>query len=740
GALQFKMEKFIKTHAEGIEGTQHIGPERDRVFADLTLEEKKSYTMTWNTSIRTKEKPFMNTMSDQLYAYLKQHVAHANENKMMLERYTQHAIDPLAFVSNISPQQYPTQSSAILQSAYVPPVTHQPKFADNTQLDLGTDLQFKTTGLLFKMFKVDKKEARGTMQGEQLQLEIGDFRTELGMKIMKLEYFKDKMLLMQAQENGVVLDEEQLLFIAAYQCDASDSDVDEAPTVQTMFMENLSSADPIYDEAGPSYDLDILSESALYNGHKIVKTNHSPAIMHDSKDTLEIAEKTRKKMFEKMKSPLCVGKQVKIAPPDYSKENYLATFTPQRHLTPEQIFWSSDILIPKPISEMMVYPPNTPARLIPRRITPCSLTEGEMGFEQTKECYLTEVISFFKMLKEHFEGIQTDLVKEMKGIIEQMEAEVEQNDVDKQCADIERKNILIENENLIVDVSNSLLEEFGDELARISYPPDYDDYHACDIESDIGEIEFLLFQSEDSNFKDSIDQSDFSRDDVLFSPDNEDKVFNPGILSHAKSVKIITRVTQEKKLAVSFASWLFEDFYPSFSELLVFKEVPISMRLLPFSYEKEEKDFKPGIYTFKKVHCYFLSELSHPDVDGVELLKGSRGFYLYTISVEDIMKSSPICLLLKASNNKSRFWHRRLNHLNIGTINDLARKYLESVGTTHQKSVPRTPQQNAVVKRQNHTLMEAARTMLIFSKALMFLWAEVVANACYTQNRSLIHT
>ncbi|GKC30825.1 retrovirus-related pol polyprotein from transposon TNT 1-94 [Tanacetum coccineum] len=102
------------------------------------------------------------------------------------------------------------------------------------------------------------------------------------------EYFKDKMLLMQAQENGVVLDEEQLLFLAGGQdnaidedvdeqpvqdlalnvdnvfqaddCDAYDSDVDEAPTAQTMFMANLSSADPVCDEAGPSYDSDILSE------------------------------------------------------------------------------------------------------------------------------------------------------------------------------------------------------------------------------------------------------------------------------------------------------------------------------------------------------------------------------------------------------------------------------------------------------------------------------------------------
>ncbi|GKF43819.1 retrovirus-related pol polyprotein from transposon TNT 1-94 [Tanacetum coccineum] len=74
--------------------------------------------------------------------------------------------------------------------------------------------------------------------------------------------------LMNAHENGVVLDEEQLLFLTgeqvtnfdddvfkADQCDAFDSDIDEAPTTHTMFMVNLSSEDPFYDEAGPSYDL-----------------------------------------------------------------------------------------------------------------------------------------------------------------------------------------------------------------------------------------------------------------------------------------------------------------------------------------------------------------------------------------------------------------------------------------------------------------------------------------------------
>ncbi|GJX16783.1 retrovirus-related pol polyprotein from transposon TNT 1-94, partial [Tanacetum coccineum] len=66
------------------------------------------------------------------------------------------------------------------------------------------------------------------------------------------------------------------------------------------------------------------------------------------------------------------------------------------------------------------------------------------------------------------------------------------------------------------------------------------------------------------------------------------------------------------------------------------------------------------------------------------------------------------------------------------------RAYYEDVGISHQTSVARTPQQNDVVKRQNQTLVEAACTMLIFSIAPLFLWAEAVATACFTKNRSLI--
>ncbi|GJR51697.1 putative ribonuclease H-like domain-containing protein [Tanacetum coccineum] len=50
----------------------------------------------------------------------------------------------------------------------------------------------------------------------------------------------------------------------------------------------------------------------------------------------------------------------------------------------------------------------------------------------------------------------------------------------------------------------------------------------------------------------------------------------------------------------------------------------------------------------------------------------------------------------------------------------------------------RSPQQNGVIERQNHTLVEAAQIMLIYAKAPLFLWAEAVATTCYTQNRSII--
>nr|GEW00902.1 helicase [Tanacetum cinerariifolium] len=423
------------------------------------------------------------------------------------------------------------------------------------------------------VIQVDRIEVRGPIHGVEVQLGMGEFRTGLGMLIqVKQDRSSATTATMQAQENGVALDEQQLLFLVdvdeqpvqdlalnvdnvfqADDYDAFNSDVDEAPTAQTMFMANLSSADPVNDEAGPSYDSDILSEvhdhdhyqaaicehheehamhdnvqlnhvvdshaddtndsnmiphaqfeltereqkineqlrlvisdrnfneetlkkelhsvklqlastinhnklvveevtslkkdfkqienkyledflgmkslkekvddrlfkqdqslqtvhmlcrpkpyynelnkvaigyknplrltrakqvqHALYNGHEIIKDNHVSAIVHNTEDTLEIDEITRRKMNDKMKDPKYVTHKVKIAQHDYSKENFLATFTPQKQFTPEQIYWSQDLIkmkskalkeqttVSRPIKALTVYPPNTPATLVPR--------------------------------------------------------------------------------------------------------------------------------------------------------------------------------------------------------------------------------------------------------------------------------------------------------------------------------------------------------------------------------------
>nr|GEW58571.1 hypothetical protein [Tanacetum cinerariifolium] len=116
---------------------------------------------------------------------------------------------------------------------------------------------------------------------------------------------------------------------------------------------------------------------------------------------------------------------------------------------------------------------------------------------------------------------------------------------------------------------------------------------------------------------------------------------------------------------------------------------------------------------FRKNTCFIRN------LDGVDLLSGSRDTNLYTISLDDMLKTSLICLLSKASKTKSWLWHRRLSHLNFGTLNKLAKDERHS-------------------QKAKRTLIEVARTMLIFSKALLFLWAEAINTACYTRNCSLI--
>nr|GEV09592.1 hypothetical protein [Tanacetum cinerariifolium] len=157
--------------------------------------------------------------------------------------------------------------------------------------------------------------------------------------------------------------------------------------------------------------------------------------------------------------------------------------------------------------------------------------------------------------------------------------------------------------------SNSWLKEFANEL-----PPEYNDNLQFYIESDLKEIEFLLYQDKDPSIKDSIDQKGLANLVDIFVDPIPEMIF-PGLMlcpQPTTRIRYLTQVSSFKKnllksslvLAISNACLVLEDFDPPFYEPLFFKEVPKSNMLLPFSSENEEKIFKPGIHTFEKVKEY----------------------------------------------------------------------------------------------------------------------------------------
>ncbi|GJX51379.1 retrovirus-related pol polyprotein from transposon TNT 1-94 [Tanacetum coccineum] len=636
-------------------------------------------------------------------------------------------------------------------------------------------------------------------------------------------------------------------------------------------------------------------QPALYSGHVIVTPNHAPAVVRDCEETLEQSEISRKKMHDKMKAKACVDNKVNITPPNYSKENFLATFTPQKQLTPEQLFWSQDIVKMKaealkeqntrPIKALTVYPPNTPATLVPRvlptksqvkiniftlrqlfsefdktckkRITPTGITEGERGFEQTKTCYLTEVIPFFKTLQEHFEGIQKALtkeVKEMSDAFDELEAELDQSIVDRKHDAIERKNLLLEHDNIIADcllkevfyvASNSELNvvrftemqkahhvvktrclELEAELSNLRDDVRKDNYNDLLNRFSNLEVNHLNLQLKYQNLKDSFqnkpsssvnDTPDFNsvfvigqmkaslqgKDNVIQklkmqisqfqetrseldrpldlrardfqisqltekvnSLQEQNELFraeNAKIKQHYKelydSIKITRAKHTEQTTALKSENESLKVQIQNTVSCVTTTQFKPKVTA-PGKYALDVEPIPPRNRNNREVHLVYLRHLKESvdtlrdiveeakverpldrslefacrsykslwlldsgaqnimtgdrsrlrnfmkkfigtvrfgndhfgaimgygkirkhscyvrDTDGVELLKGSRSSNLYTISVEDMMKSSPICLLSKASKNKSWLWHRRLNHLNFGTINDLARKDL----------------------------------------------------------------
>nr|GEW66062.1 hypothetical protein [Tanacetum cinerariifolium] len=182
-----------------------------------------------------------------------------------------------------------------------------------------------------------------------------------------------------------------------------------------------------------------------------------------------------------------------------------------------------------------------------------------------------------------------------------------------------------------------------------SSPPLYDDVDddLVELKSDNDDVYDDPFDSKEDKIKESkllIDELDPPRsseflpsleyDSVLFKDifevdalpltNNKDKVFNPGILIYENLFEVTIRVTPDKnvkKISISNASLILEDFNPPLYELPFHKEVPGSETLLSFSFKNEEKLFNPKILTSKGVHTSLLLKLSHRGPKAFKVIK-----------------------------------------------------------------------------------------------------------------------
>ncbi|GKA61923.1 ribonuclease H-like domain-containing protein [Tanacetum coccineum] len=131
---------------------------------------------------------------------------------------------------------------------------------------------------------------------------------------------------------------------------------------------------------------------------------------------------------------------------------------------------------------------------------------------------------------------------------------------------------------------------------------------------------------------------------------------------------------------------------------------------------------KKNSVLFTDNECVVLSPDFKLTDESYVLLKVPRKDNMYNIDLKNVVPQGGLtCFFAKATLDESNLWHRRLGH-----------------GIKKEFSVAKTSQQNGVTERKNKTLIEAARTMLAYSKLPTTFWAKAVNTACYVQNRVLV--
>ncbi|GJZ43591.1 integrase, catalytic region, zinc finger, CCHC-type containing protein [Tanacetum coccineum] len=392
-------------------------------------------------------------------------------------------------------------------------------------------------------------------------------------------------------------------------------------------------------------------QPALYNGHEIIKTHHVPTIVHDSKDTLEIAENTRKQMNEKMKDPesRCLELKAELSKlrDKVQKDDHTELVKRLSNLEITALLTKNENLKAQLRENMKCV---TMDSVKPRVLAPGRYDIDVKPIPPRNKNNREVHLDYLKHLKESVETLR-EIVEEAKverpldsslafaylytkHSQELLEYVIEVNS----CTDASRSKPWSNTKKNKISPAKSVNKKKVEEHPRTNK----------------------------SNLK-TMNHVDSKRTIVLWYLDLGCSKHMMGdrsqLINFVKKFIGIVRFGNDHFGAImGYGDYVIGD---SVISRVYYME---GLRHNLFSVGQFcDSDLEVA---FRKHSCYAR------DTYSVELIKGSCGSNLYTISVEDMMNSSLICLLSKASKNKSWLWNHRLNHLNFGAINDLKRKDL----------------------------------------------------------------
>ncbi|GKE53829.1 hypothetical protein Tco_1488985, partial [Tanacetum coccineum] len=219
-------------------------------------------------------------------------------------------------------------------------------------------------------------------------------------------------------------------------------------------------------------------KSTLYDGIVIFAKHVAMPVINDE-ETLILEEESRSKMSKKEKDLEAIKQNISHKPIDYENlnrltEDFRKRFTQQQELSVEQAFWlrifnptiKPPVIVEVPSELPKVSLVNAILKklkfhlaqfdsVVKKRTTPDARTEGEWGFEHTKDVFNNEIISFLKSLKYIFNVFDKDLlneIMEVQTVFDQMDAAVQQFSVDKQGLEIAKKELILENDRLLQQI------------------------------------------------------------------------------------------------------------------------------------------------------------------------------------------------------------------------------------------------------------------------------------------------